>query len=565
MNRQSANGSSKKITALYLRISREDSNTDESYSIVNQKKLLTDIAKKMKLANIKSYIDDGVTGTKLDRKHFTVMLTDIEKGLVSTVIVKDLSRLSRDKSQANDLIEKFFPHHDIRFISVSEGIDSENGEDEFLGFRTLMNEWYSRDISKKRKLTNVVKDNAKEPLSLPPYGYMKDPDGKGWVVDPEAADIVRRIFDMTLNGKGTEQIAAALSADKVLSPMFYWRSKGLNRGGKVSDRVPYHWNSSTVVKILSMQEYCGDIINLKTYAKSFKLKKRYDNENKSVHRDMHQPLIDRAAWERIQEKRNNKTRKRKANDGEKNMFSGLLVCADCGKNLWYHFNQKNHDITYFNCSNYKGNRGTCNDTHYIRVDFLENVVLQEIRRLTRFASQHETEFAALVMGYSRQTGNDQRQRKQKELYALTARDRELDRILSKCYEDNISGKLNDERFTRLDKQYTLEQKELAEKIKAISTELDKQETKSMTADMFISTVRKYTRAKMLTERLLTEIIERIEVHQSEKVDGVHRQRITIYYNCVGAIEIPATLSLPEISMQTRKGVTVAYQPLQQAV
>jgi len=314
-----------------------------------------------------------------------------------------------------------------------------------------------------------------------------------------------------------------------------------------------------------MQEYCGDIVNHKTYAKSFKLKKRFANENKSIHKDMHTPLIDRAAWERIQENRKSRTRKRPTNDGDKNMFSGLLVCADCNKNLWFHFNQKNHDITYFNCSNYKGNRGTCETTHHIRVDFLEKVMLQEIRRLTKFASRHEGEFAKMVMGYSKQAGTDQRQRKQKELYALTARDRELDKILSKCYEDNMSGKLTDERFARLDRQYTLEQKELAEKANAISAELDKQETKAMTADMFISTVRKYTRAKKLTERMLTELIERIEVHQSEKIDGVHRQRLTIHYNCVGAIEIPETLTMPEVIFQTRKGVTVSYEPMQTAV
>jgi len=316
-----------KITALYLRISREDSVHDESFSIANQRKLLTDVAKKMKLDDAKCYIDDGISGTKLDREQFTQMCVDIENGLVSAVVVKDLSRLSRDSSQANDLVQKFFPKNDIRFISVSECIDSEDGEDEFLGFRTLMNEWYARDISKKRKLTNIVKDNAKEPLSLPPYGYIKDPAGKGWIVDPDASVIVKRIFDMTLDGKGTEQIAEALTLDRVLTPMSYWRDKGLNRGGKVNDRDPCHWNSSTIVNILSMQEYCGDIINLKTYSKSFKLKERIDNPNKSVHKDVHEPLVDRAVWERIQKRREKKNRKRKANDGEKSIFSGLLVCA----------------------------------------------------------------------------------------------------------------------------------------------------------------------------------------------------------------------------------------------
>ena len=384
------------------------------------------------------------------------------------------------------------------------------------------------------------------------------------MVDQEAAAVVRRIFDMTLDGKGTEQIAAALSQDKILTPVYYWRSKGLNRGGVKIDREPYRWNVSTVAKILAMQEYCGDIINMKTYSKSFKLKKRFDNPDKTVHKDVHEPVIDRAVFEWIQEKRG-KTRKRKTNNGEKNMFSGLLVCADCGQNLWYHFNQKNPAIRYFNCSGYNTRRGDCPTTHYIRVDFLEQVILQEIRRLTRYASQRESEFAYAVMGYSQQNGADQRHRKQKELAALVARDKEIDKLYNAMFEANASGKIDDGRFAKMNQQYSLEQKELAEKIRTISVELDTQYSKEMTADMFITTVRKYTRAKKLNERMLNELIEKIEVHQSEKIDGVYRQKLTIHYNCVGAIDIPDSLPMPEINMRTRKGVTVGYYPPQQAV
>ena len=252
-------------------------------------------------------------------------------------------------------------------------------------------------------------------------------------------------------------------------------------------------------------------------------------------------IIDRAVWERIQDKRG-KTRKRKTNEGEKNMFSGLLVCADCGKNLWFHFNQRNPDIKYFNCSGYNTRHGDCPTTHYIRVDYLEKVILQEIRRLTKFASQNEAMFAEIVMGFSQQSDADQRQRKQKELYALTARDREIDRIMSKSYEDNINGKLTDERFARLDRQYTLEQKDIAEKIKTLNAEFDKQTTKAVSADMFLSNVRKYTKAKELSERMLNELIERIEVYHAEKVDGVRIQRLNIHYNCIGQIEIPDAIT-----------------------
>jgi len=559
MSRQST----RKITALYLRISREDSSLDESYSIINQKKLLADFAKKMNLTNIKYYVDDGVTGTKLDRKNFTLMCEDIKKGLIDVVLVKDLSRFSRDQAQANELVEKFFPQHDVRFISIGDGIDSINGEDEFLGFRTLMNEWYARDISKKRKLTNVVKNNAKEPLSLPPYGYMKDPNSKGWIIDPEAAEIVRLIFNLTLDGKGSYQIAEMLTQKRILTPMYYWLSKGLNRGGKKDHREPYFWSDSTIYKILSAQEYCGDIINHKTYSKSFKLKTRYDNPDKVVHKDVHEPIINREVFERIQKNRK-KVRKRTNKEGKISIFSGKLICADCGFNLNYHFNQNNHSIEYFNCSGYNSRRGDCNSTHYIRVDFLEEVILQEVRRLTKFASKHEMKFAEIVMGYTQQANMELKERKQKELYSLSARDRELDKLFNQMYEDNVAGKIDDERFARMSRQYTDEQKELAEKMKAINSELTKLDSKAITADMFISTVRKYTRIKKLTERIVNELIDRIEVYHSEKIDGTHVQRLVIHYNCVGALEVPESIDTPDITMQTRKGVQVTYQPLKYA-
>lgn len=353
----------------YLRISRDDKGLDESYSITNQRKLLTGVAKEKGFTNIVEYVDDGITGTDRDRKEFVKMLAELEKGYASTVIVKDLSRLARDHIRADTLIEEFFPEHDIRLIAVSENLDTANGEDEFVPFRNLMNEWYARDISKKRKLTNTVKVNSGIPLSLPPYGYKKDPDDlTHWLIDEEAAEVVRRIYGMWLSGVGTEQIAKSLEKDMILRPMHYWKSKGLDRGGRYDHENPYKWKSSTIVKMLSQQEYCGDVINFKTYAKSFKLKRRLvtSEENRVIFKDNNVPVIERSVWEKVQAKRG-KARKRKANDGEKNMFSGFVVCADCGHNLWFHFNQKNHDIKYFNCSNYKGNRGTCEETHYIAI------------------------------------------------------------------------------------------------------------------------------------------------------------------------------------------------------
>lgn len=322
---------------------------------------------------------------------------------------------------------------------------------------------------------------------------MKDPENpKRWIVDEEAAAVVRRIYNMTLDGYGTEQIAASLSEDHVLTPIYYWRSKGINRAGKVTGREPHRWNTSTVIKILSLQEYCGDVINFKTYSKSYKNKKRIpnDEENMSVFKDVHEPAIDRATWEKVQQKRG-KIRKRRTNEGEKNIFSGLLVCADCGHNLHYHFNQGNPDIKYFNCSNYKGNRGTCPSTHYVRVDFLEQVVLGEIRRLTRFASQFEDEFVKAIIGHSEQAVVTQRQLKQKELNSLMARDREIDNVIEHLYEDNVAGKLSDERFMKMTKRYEVEQGKLASLIKSLKVEIEQENDKTLTTALLIATVRKY--------------------------------------------------------------------------
>jgi len=563
--RQSNNRKSRDVTAfLYERLSRDDNLEGESYSIGNQKKLLTKVAKEKGYTNLVHFLDDGISGVTMDRPGFNDMMEQLAAGKAAAVFVKDLSRLGRNYIEVGRLTEEFFPEHDIRLVAVSDNIDTAEGESELAPIRNLFNEWYARDISKKRRISNKIKGNAGEPMGPPPYGYKKDPDDpKRWIVDEEAAQVVRRVFRMTLDGYGTEQIATIFSEEKILTPIAYWREKGVNRPGKSKLRGPYMWNSSTITHILSLQEYCGDILNFKTYSKSYKNKKRLanDRENWVIFQDVHEPIIERAVFEQVQQKRG-KIRKRRTHEGERNMFSGLLVCADCGHNLHFHFNQGNPDIKYFNCSNYKGNRGTCTSTHYVRVDFLEQVVLGEIRRLTKFASQFEDEFVKAVIGHSQQAEATDRKLKEKELKALQARDEELDGLFERIYEDNASGKLSDDRFARMSRRYEEEQKELAEKIKALRAEIDKQNSQSMTTDMFISLVRKYTRARKLTPRMLNELIEKIEVFNAEKVDGMWEQRLRIHYNCVGAIEIPDLIPLPapEVSVNTRKGVVVNYAP-----
>ena len=568
--KQSNNKKSRDVTAfLYERLSRDDNLEGESYSIGNQKKLLTKVAKEKGYTNLVHFLDDGISGVTMDRPGFVEMIQQLEQGKAAAVFVKDLSRLGRNYIEVGRLTEEFFPEHDIRLVAVSDNIDTAEGENELAPIRNLFNEWYARDISKKRRISNKIKGNAGEPMGQPPYGYIKDPnDPKHWIVDDEAAQVVRRVYSMTLEGFGTEQIATQLEKDGVLTPRAYWLTKGIKRPGKGKQQPPTKWNSSTITKILSLQEYCGDILNFKTYSKSYKNKKRIDNdrENWVVFQDVHEAIIERAVYEQVQQKRG-KIRKRRTNNGEHNMFSGLLVCADCGSNLHFHFNQGNPEIKYFNCSNYKGNRGTCTSTHYVRVDFLEEVVLGEIRRLTKFASLYEDEFVKVVIGHSRQAELTDRKLKEKELKTLLARGEELDGLFERIYEDNVSGKLSDDRFAKMSRRYEDEQKVLAEKIKKLRSEIEKQSSRSVTADMFIGLVRKYTRARKLMPRMLNELIEKIEVFNAEKIDGVWEQRLRIHYNCVGTIEIPTVLSLPipEVSVNTRKGVVVNYAPCELAV
>ena len=568
--KQSNNKKSRDVTAfLYERLSRDDNLEGESYSIGNQKKLLAKVAKEKGYTNLVHFLDDGISGVTMDRPGFVEMICQLEQGKAAAVFVKDLSRLGRNYIEVGRLTEEFFPNHDIRLVAVSDNIDTAEGENELAPIRNLFNEWYARDISKKRRISNKIKGNAGEPMGQPPYGYIKDPnDPKHWIVDDEAAQVVRRVYSMTLEGFGTEQIAAQLEKDDVLTPRAYWLTRGIKRPGKGKQQPPTKWNSSTITKILSLQEYCGDILNFKTYSKSYKNKKRIDNdrENWVVFQDVHEAIIERAVYEQVQQKRG-KIRKRRTNNGEHNMFSGLLVCADCGSNLHFHFNQGNPEIKYFNCSNYKGNRGTCTSTHYVRVDFLEEVVLGEIRRLTKFASLYEDEFVKAVIGHSQQAEQTDRKLKEKELKTLLARDEELDDLFERIYEDNVSGKLSDDRFAKMSRRYEDEQKALAEKIKKLRSEIEKQSSRSMTTDMFIGLVRKYTRARKLTPRMLNELVEKIEVFNAEKIDGVWEQRLRIHYNCVGTIEIPTVLPLPipEVSVNTRKGVVVNYATCELAV
>ena len=556
--------------ALYCRLSRDDNMDSESNSIQNQRKILQKAAKDKGYTDTIFFVDDGITGTTMKRPGFQKMLTAIEAGYISAVFVKDLSRLGRNYIEVGKLTEEFFPLHDVRLVAVSDGVDSDEGEDDFTPFKNIMNEYYAKDISKKRRIVNKMKGNAGVPLSPPPYGYIKNPDDpRFWVVEPEAAEVVRRIYRMALEGYGLAETAAQLAADGVVNPTYYWRSRGTSRGGSKSTVEPTKWGHTTVKKILTLQEYCGDVINFKSYSKSYKMKKRIENpeENRAIFLNVHEAIIDRQTWEKVQALQKGTRRKKPTVTQEPSVFSGLLKCPECGGNLNFHFNQNNHDIKFFSCQNHNSGYRKCSKTHYIRLDFLEQVVLYEVKRLACFASEYENDFIKAMIGRSAKVAENTALRKQRELDTLTARDRELDMLFERLYEDNVAGKIDDVRFAKMSKRYEQEQGENAKKIKALRLELKKDESKRMDIDDFLETVRRYTDATTITKRMVAELIDHIEVYHAEKQDGVTNQRVVIHYNCIGAFDVPDRRKIPEadIIMETRKGVALSYAPEQVAV
>ena len=555
-------GNANRITALYCRLSRDDGTESESNSIGNQKKLLKQKAKEFGLNNTKYYIDDGYTGTNFNRPGFQSLLDDIEMGYVGAVMVKDLSRLGRDYVSVGHYTDSYFPEHDIRFIAVNDLIDSDEGDNEIAPFKNVMNEMYARDISRKVRCSHRVRGNMGEPLSQPPYGYMKSPENKKyWIIDPEAAEVVRRIFQLCIDGNGNETIAGILQKDKVLIPMAYWQSKGLNRGGKKTQANPYKWCKTTIGKILSQQEYCGDVINFKTYSKNFKNKKRIPNdpENWKIFENVHEPIIDRDTFNLVQEHiSKGKRRAPKKEYADKNMFCGLLYCADCGSPLWFNVNHPNTDIHYFMCSNYKGRRGTCEDTHYIRADYLEQVVMLELRRMAEFLYADEERFAEILQAKTNKDIIQQKKYLEESLQKAIARTADVEMLYERLYEDNVKGKVSDSSFERLSLKYETERDELKMKIKDIRIELSGIETMRQGTEQFTKAIRKFMEMETLSSVLLRELVEKIEVYAAEGQGRRKTQRIIIYYKFIGAIDIPIGSEYERLRRETRQGVEVEY-------
>jgi DNA invertase Pin-like site-specific DNA recombinase len=544
-----------------MRLSRDDGLQGESNSITNQRKLLKKVAAELGYVKAIEYVDDGISGTTFKRPGLMQMERDIEDGLVGVVIVKDMSRLGRNYIKVGIFTDIFLPEHNVRFVAVHDGIDSDMGDDEFSPIRNVFNEQYARNASKKARNSCRERGMAGIPLGHPPYGYNRDPEDKSrWVIDAEAASVVRQIFAWTLEGKGTDWIAGELFRTRTMTPKHYSISKGIGRGGRTSTDNPYQWGHSTIVSILTKREYCGDVINFKTSSLSFRDKRRRKSpaSEQMVFEGVHEPIVSREDFARAQEKR--KQVKRRPARSKRNLFSGLLRCADCGTVLGFHFNTTNPEITYYNCQNNNSRHGTCPSTHYIRADFLEKVVLKDIQRLIRFAQADEEKFARTVMD---SVGSDILQTqeiRQGKLNALLKRDKELDSLFKCVYEDHALGKISESRMRKLAGEYEGEQASVAEQIHSLREESRRATDMSDSTRRFIELVRKHMNIKWLSSSILHQFIDFIKVYQAEKVDGCWVQQIDIHYNCVGEINLPDKAETPtkQVAMTTRKGVTISH-------
>ena len=529
-----------KITALYLRLSRDDEQDGESNSISNQKALLTDFAKKNKFRNLKIFVDDGVSGVTFNRNGFKELLRLIEADQVAILIVKDMSRLGRNYLEVGQLTETTLPLHNVRFIAVNDGVDSDKGEDDFTPFRNIMNEWYAKDMSRKMRSALKTKSNQGYAIGHPPLGYMYDSvDVKRWIIDPEGAEVVRYIYSLRQHGTSINEIAKILKREKVLIPSVYAQRKGFKNPTKQAVRGESLWDTSMIRKLLMNQAYVGAIVNFRTYSKSFKLKERLANpeENWEIHKNVHEPIIERSVWENIQ-KSFGQTKYRKPKHIEKNMFAGLLQCSDCGANLNYKFTHDNPDNHYFSCRNKRANNGLCSKTHHIRVDSITNIVTQHLSGIIRFAALFEDEFVKLVVDEHYKQIQINQRRNQEALQTAIAREKEVDILYEKLFEEKILGNLTEDRFKKLSYKYEDEQAELKQKIKHLKQIVANEKRHEMNADGFLQLVRKYTDLQTLTMEVLHEFIDRIVVHHREQLFGETVQKVEIYYKMIGYVELP---------------------------
>ncbi len=533
-----------KITALYQRLSRDDELQGESNSISNQKRMLEKYARENGFKNIRSYTDDGWSGTDFDRPGFQKMLADIEAGKIAAVIVKDMSRLGRNYLQVGFYTEMIFPQKGIRFIAVNDSVDSrdEGGESDFTPLRNLFNEWMVRDTSKKIRAVFRSKGMSGKPVtSRPVYGYLMGEDGM-FVVDEEAAPVVRQIYSLCLAGNGPTKIARMLAEQKIPTPgtLDYMRTGNTNR---YYPDYPCKWATNTVCHILEREEYTGCIVNFKTTMQSYKVHKVVynDREKQVIFENAHEAIIDRQTWEKVQELR--KQRKRPNRYDEVGLFSGILFCADCGSVLYqqrYQTEKRRQDC--YICGSYKKRTKDCT-AHFIRTDYLKAAVAENLRKVTGYAAGHEARFAKLVAEQNEAGDKRKASSMRKQLEESKKRAGELDRIIKHLYEDSVLGKITEERFGILSGEYEAEQKELKTKSAEIQAELEQSREISDGTEKFMGIVHRYANFEELTPTMLREFVDRIVVHEATAKDGkmhgkLRMQEIEIYYSFIGRVELP---------------------------
>ena len=532
------------ITALYPRLSHEDELQGESNSIFNQKRILETYAKQNGFSNLRWYTDDGYSGANFQRPGFQAMLADIEAGKVGTVIVKDMSRLGRNYLQVGMYTEMIFPQKGVRFIAINDGVDSAQGENDFAPLRNIFNEWLVRDTSKKIKAVKRSKGMSGKPItSKPVYGYLMDED-ENFIIDEEAAPVVRQIYSLCLAGNGPTKIARMLTEQQIPTPgTLEYRRTGSTR--RYHPGYECKWATNTVVHLLENREYTGCLVNFKTEKPSYKLKHSIENppEKQAVFENHHEPIIDRETWERVQELR--KQRKRPNRYDEVGLFSGILFCADCGSVMYqqrYQTDKRKQDC--YICGSYKKRTADCT-AHFIRTDLLTAGVLSNLRKVTSYAAKHEARFMKLLIEQNEDGDRRRNAAKKKELEAAEKRIAELSAIFKRLYEDSVTGRISDERFTELSADYEAEQKELKERAARLREELSKAQEATANAEKFMNVVRRHTTIEELTPTLLREFVEKIVVHESVALDGkrrgkLRRQEIEIYYSFVGKVELPDT-------------------------
>ena len=534
-------GATDKMTALYCRLSQEDDRAGESLSIENQKAMLLQYAREHHFPNPTFFVDDGVSGVTYDRPGFQAMLAEIEAGRVAVAITKDLSRLGRNSALTGLYTNFTFPQNGVRFIAINDNydtIDPNRVDNDFAGIKNWFNEFYARDTSRKIRAVQKAKGERGVPLTTNvPYGYVKDPENpRRWVVDPVAADVVKRIFDLCMEGRGPMQIANQLKADKVLTPSAYRALQGIKTPNK-KPKDPYGWHSSTVVAILERREYTGCTVNFKTYTNSIWDKKQRDNplEKQAIFPNTHEAIIEEAVFEKVQQVR--QQRHRKTRTGRSSIFSGLVYCADCGEKLYYGAtNNYRTEGAFFDCSLHWKHKDECG-THYIRETVLSHIVLKHIQAVTGYILRHEAHFRAVMEEQLRLESSEQIRIRKKRLERNENRIAELKRLFIRIYEDNASGRLSDDRFDMLSLTYETEQKQLEAECVTLRQEIEVQERQNENIEKFIQTAHKYVGIDELDGYALRELVSAIYVDAPDKSSGKRVQHIHIQYDGLGFIPL----------------------------